>query len=238
VDIEVWVSIGAVVVSIGVLVVALGALAVAAVALYFTRMAARATEVTARATGVTARATEVAARATEAQAGAVTEQTELQRQMHRDAAQPYVWVDIRPDSKQPDLLILVVGNSGHTVAKNVRATFDPSLTSLKTGAQRRAAESASRALREGIPSLSPGRQIVWVLGSGHEVLGTETVLRFTITVDADGPSDRLPQLRYEVDIHAYRESHDAPDGSLHLVRKAIEQVATVIARESPGRAGL
>jgi hypothetical protein len=190
------------------LMVSLGALLVAGIALYFTGMAARATK---------------------AQADAVTEQIELQRQMHRDAAQPYVWVDLRPDSKQSSLLILVVGNSGHTVATNVRATFDPP---FGLGSQGAVKWSASKLLSEGIPSLSPGRQIVWVLGAENAILGTESALRVTITVDAEGPSGPLPQLRYDVDVHTYRGAHDSPDGSLHLVRMAIEQVATVIAREN------
>jgi hypothetical protein len=171
----------------------------------------------------------VALAATRAQAGAAIEQTEIQREVHRDGAQPYVWVDIRPDAKQPSLLVLVVGNSGRTVAQNVRATFAPK---LQVGALQPKAESASKWLGEGIPSLPPGRQIIWPLGVGHEVLGTENELRFTITVNAEGPFGPLPQLRYDVDVHAYRESHDSPDGSLHLVRKAIEQVATVIVRET------
>ncbi len=39
--------------------------------------------------------------------------------MHEDAAQPYVWVDLRPDEHAQ--LLLLVGNSGPTVATDVRA---------------------------------------------------------------------------------------------------------------------
>ncbi len=56
---------------------------------------------------------------------AVEEQTAIQRQIRIDAAQPYVWADVRSDDESGVLLNLVVGNSGPTVATNVRIKIDP-----------------------------------------------------------------------------------------------------------------
>ncbi len=77
--------------------VGVAAVIVAAAALYFTGLSARA-----------------AGRA----AAAAEEQSKIQRQLRIDAAQPYVWVDVRPD-EAGTLLNLVIGNSGPTVATNV-----------------------------------------------------------------------------------------------------------------------
>lgn len=184
-----------------------GALLVAIVALFFTGIAARAAAV---------------------QAKTAVEQTELQRKIQQDAAQPYVWVDIRPDTKTQQLFTLVVGNSGPTIATNVRAAFDPP---LRVGTTDNFDEKVERLLSDGLPSLAPGRQIVWFLGTGTEVLKPNSNLRFTITVKADGPAGPVEELQYDVDAHAFAESLDSPDGSLHYVRTAIEKVAKAIEKK-------
>jgi hypothetical protein len=53
---------------------------------------------------------------------AAADQTKIQRQLRIDAAQPYVWADIRPETAQAGLLRLEIGNSGPTVATNIRVT--------------------------------------------------------------------------------------------------------------------
>ena len=68
-----------------------GAALIALVALYFTGIAAKAAK----------------------------DQTKIQRQLRIDAAQPYVWIDLRENTKVGSTLMLVIGNSGPTVATNV-----------------------------------------------------------------------------------------------------------------------
>lgn len=90
------------------------------------------------------RSTRAAARA----ARAAEDQTEIQRQIRIDAAQPFVWVDIRPDASTGILLNLIVGNSGSTVATNVRVTADVALPRIEQLAERVAA--AEKLLARGI----------------------------------------------------------------------------------------
>ncbi|NHB83640.1 hypothetical protein G7085_00115 [Tessaracoccus sp. HDW20] len=59
------------------------------------------------------------------QVNAAREQTILQRELAEAASQPYAWADIQPDTQQGSMLQVVVGNSGPTMARNVRVTFDP-----------------------------------------------------------------------------------------------------------------
>ena len=56
-------------------------------------------------------------------AKASREQTKQQKQAAKDAAQPMLWVDIRGDDGQGQALLL--GNSGPSIARNVKVLFDP-----------------------------------------------------------------------------------------------------------------
>lgn len=62
------------------------------------------------------------------QVEAAREQTRLQRELSHEASQPYVWADIQPDMKQGTVLDLVIGNSGPTVATDIKVTFEPPLS--------------------------------------------------------------------------------------------------------------
>ena len=88
------------------------------------------------------------AAAAERAAAAAEQQTEIQMQLRKDAAQPYVWIDVRPDDMSDVLLNLVIGNSGPTVAQNVRATIDPPLDAIDQLKDR--AETAQDLLARGI----------------------------------------------------------------------------------------
>jgi hypothetical protein len=108
------------------------------------------------------------ARAADSAARAAEEQTKIQRQLRIDAAQPYVWVDIRPDESQGMMLDLVVGNSGPTVAEKVRVTVDPHLPSTAQLGER--VKAAQTLLSDGIESLPPGRTLMWPLGAASKVI--------------------------------------------------------------------
>jgi hypothetical protein len=58
-------------------------------------------------------------------ARASREQAKQQRQAAKDAAQPMVWVDVRGDDGRGQALVLLLGNSGPSIARNVKVVFDP-----------------------------------------------------------------------------------------------------------------
>lgn len=154
------------------------------------------------------------------------EQTRLQREIAKESAQPYVWADIQPDMKQGTILDLVVGNSGPTFATDVRVTFDAPLPLSDA-----AIESSGpllRTLSRGLGSLAPGREIRWHLGSGPDLLGEDTPRPVRIRVEAIGPHGPLPALEVPVDASQWRQAKDAPDGSLHLVRKSIQDLTKAV----------
>jgi len=168
------------------------------------------------------------ARAAIRAAKAAEEQTEIQRQIRIDAAQPFVWVDIRPDTSTGTLLNLVVGNSGLTVATNVRVTADPALPRIQQLAERVA--TAEKLLARGIPSLPPGRTYIWPLGQGFNLINDDAPQAFTFTVEAEGPFGAIPVMAYVVDLAALKGVMDRPTGSLHELTSAVRDLTKVVVR--------
>jgi hypothetical protein len=176
------------------------------------------------------KAAQKAASATKEQADATKEQTEIQRQLRIDAAQPYVWADIRQDSEAGILLNLVVGNSGPTVAKNVRVQIEPPLPTIE---QLKESAIAQERLASGISSLPPGRIHTWLLGQGFNLLSENGPQRHTFTVYADGPFGPVPPVSYIVDLADWRGQVARAAGSLNQISNAIEGLARKI--EAVGR---
>jgi hypothetical protein len=167
-----------------------------------------------------------AANAAREQSRSAKDQTELQRQLRVDAAQPYVWVDIRPDDQHAQLLLLVVGNSGPTVATNVKVTFAPDLEIPRSSTAPNSSRGADARdlLRRGIASLPPGRVMHWVLGVAHQLIDDGYALPYTATVTADGPFGSLPPLSYTINVDDLRFTHAVPTGTLHGVTQALQSL--------------
>lgn len=115
------------------------------------------------------------------------EQTVLQRQIQQDAAQPAIWVDIRPDDQSGGGLILFVGNSGPSVARDVVVTFDPDLALLPNPSKDTPLQAAEQ-LRRGITALTPGRTLQWFLGVANQVIpAIDPAGGYDITINGAGP---------------------------------------------------
>ena len=160
-------------------------------------------------------------------AKAAGEQTRVQRELMYQSAQPYVWADIQPDDQQGTMLHLVLGNAGPTVARHVRVFIDPPFPQVSGHIGR--STVAQRRLREGILSLAPGRIIRWSLGIASDLMKDEedtTVYR--VRVMADGPYGEIEPVETEICLSDWRESLDAPGGSLHHIRKSIEKLVRAV----------
>lgn len=157
-------------------------------------------------------------------ARAAEDQTAIQQDLKEQSAQPYVWADIQPDMQQGTMLHLVLGNSGPTMARNVRIIIDPPIPDHPKYSGKTAI--AQKRSSDGILSLAPGRTIRWSLGRGFDLLEEEddqTI--YSLRVSADGPYGALEPVVFEIRPSDWREARDAPDGNLHFVRKAIENLA-------------
>jgi hypothetical protein len=180
------------------------------------------------------RAAERSARAADRAADAAEEQTKIQRQLRQDAAQPYVWADIRIDEGQGVLLALVVGNSGPTVATNVKVTIDPPFPHIK---ELQRAAAAQERLAQGLKSLPPGRTLHFWLGQGFNLLDGAGPKVHRITITADGPFGTVPAVTYDLDLSEFEGQSGIAKGSLHLLTKAVERLGQVAPRSTPGPRG-
>jgi len=90
-------------------------------------------------------------------AKASREQTKQQNQVAKDATQPMLWVDICGDDGQGQALVLLFGNSGTSIAREVKVVFDPAPPSTLD------INPILEILKKGIASLPPGRTMQWAL---------------------------------------------------------------------------
>jgi hypothetical protein len=164
------------------------------------------------------------------QARSAHEQTALQKRMHQDAMEPYVWADIRPARHAGELLQLVVGNSGPTVATDVVVTFDPPLAST-TGATF-AAESPQTRIT--LSSLTPGRDFRWNFDVGYAFFEADLPKSFLVRIQAAGPSGPTPTRAYTINLEDFSKSSGVTDGTLHEVSERIKDLARVIEQTNRG----
>ena len=151
-------------------------------------------------------------------AKASREQTKQQKQAAKDAAQPMVWVDVRGDDGQGQALVLLVGNSGPSIARNVKVTFDPAPPStLDT-------KPILEILKQGIASLPPGRTMQWALGAAHNTSDWDPHKAYRVRIEAEGPFGAIEPLEYVISVDDLHGSRAAPPGNLHAVAYELHEM--------------
>lgn len=152
------------------------------------------------------------------------EQTTIQNAIRRSSAEPLLYVDLRPDQRSGRILRLVVGNSGPTVATNVQVTFDPPLA--KTIMQLDSIHLGEEALRDGLASLPPGREVVWAGGAVGDIFiqNADSPLSWVVTINANGPLGSLEPVTYTLDLKGLAQSTTAPTGTLFGVTQELKEV--------------
>lgn len=146
-------------------------------------------------------------------------QTELQQRMHEDAAQPYVWADLRPDTEHGFIISLVVRNEGPTVATNVRVSFDSPLPN------KFADEWDGRLVQ--VASLAPSRQMVWWLKPGPDWFAGDEPKSFEVSIACVGPFGPVHQ-KYQINTGDFGEEQPTMAGSLVAVTKSIDALTKVV----------
>jgi hypothetical protein len=155
-------------------------------------------------------------------AWAAVQQTRIQERLRKAAAAPYVWADVRLDQEESGVMLaLIVGNSGPTVATNVKVLISPSLPNIE---QLGGAVEAQRRLAEGIPSLPPGRTLYWDLGPAFTLLANDGSQVHEISITAGGPDGPIPLLSYRLDLADYRGQKARRVGNLNQVSQAIDNL--------------
>jgi hypothetical protein len=150
-------------------------------------------------------------------ANASREQTKQQKQVAKDVAQPMLWVDIRGDDGQGQALVLL-GNSGPSIARNVKVTFDPAPQSTLD------IKPILENLKQGIASVPPGRTMQWALGAPHNALDWDAHIAYRVRIEAAGPFGAIEPLEYVISVDDLHGSRAAPPGNLHAVAAELHEM--------------
>jgi hypothetical protein len=155
------------------------------------------------------------------QVEAAVRQIEVAERAHREAAEPYVVVDIRPRTPGSMLLVLVIENLGTTLARDVRVSISPP---LRSSLGEDDAEAINAVLSRSITQLPPNGVLKYTLDTGFGLFGDPTIPRvYNVTVDANGPYGRVETLTYVIDLNVLR--------SAVLDRESVEWSAKRLADE-------
>lgn len=136
-----------------------------------------------------------------AQAAVAREQLAFSERVQREASEPYVVVDIQPQEPDAFMFVLTVENIGPTVARSVKVSVTPDLTSTVSDVS----EDLRTALARTIPVLPPGRRLDYLFDTAKR-FHSELDMVFEFTVTSTGPAGPVETLRYTIDLNVYSES--------------------------------
>ncbi|MFF1530970.1 hypothetical protein [Cellulomonas sp. NPDC058312] len=154
-------------------------------------------------------------------------QVQLARQTREDQSRPFVVVDFESSVVWLNVINLVVVNVGQTLARDVKLTFDPPLSSSQDKSEQFALQD-SALVTEGISAMPPGRRIETLFDLSHERIKTELPMRYRVTVEcADAHGRKQAPLSYDLDLStgyrlrrvAVRGAHDAAEALRSIDRR-------------------
>jgi hypothetical protein len=145
------------------------------------------------------------------------EQTKQQKQATKDAAQPMLWVDIRDDG-QGQALVLLLGNSGPSIARNVKVGFDPAPPATLD------IMPILEILKQGTASLPPGRTMKWAVGAAHDAVDWDAHKAYRVRIEAEGPFGAIEPLEYVISVDDLHGSRAESPGNLHAVAVELREI--------------
>jgi hypothetical protein len=151
-------------------------------------------------------------------AKASQEQRRQQRQAAKDAAQPMLWVDVRGDDGRGQTLVLLLGNSGPSIARSVKVTFDPAPPSKVD------IKPILEILKQGVASVPPGRTMKWALGAAPDTVDSDSHKACRVRIEAEGPFGLIEPLEYVISIDDLHGSPAEPPGNLHEVAAELREM--------------
>lgn len=149
------------------------------------------------------------------------------RRSREAQTQPFVVVDIEPGRVWMNWLTLVIENVGPTLAKEVKVTFDPPLTTtVKDNLL-----PDSTLLLEGIAALPPGRRVETLFDLSHDRLQQGLPMRYRVTVSfLDFRGRAQESLPYDIDLSYLYDLEKIGEKNVHdlvnevaKLRKELEQ---------------
>jgi hypothetical protein len=114
--------------------------------------------------------------------------------------------------------VLLLGNSGPSIARNVKVTFDPAPPSTLD------LKPILEILKQGIASVPPGRTMKWALGAVHNPGDWDAHKAYRVRIEAEGPFGGIEPLEYVLSIDDLHASRAAPLGNLHAVAVELHEM--------------
>lgn len=142
------------------------------------------------------------------------------RRTREARTQPFV-VDIQPGKAWANLLTLVIENTGTTLARDVKISFYPPLTTTVKDSKL----IDGVLIREGIEALPPGRRIETLFDLSHDRLEQKLTMRYAVTVSfSDFRRKRMEQLPYVIDLAYFYELRLIGEKTLHDVGTSLDVI--------------
>jgi hypothetical protein len=148
-------------------------------------------------------------------------------------AQPFVVVDLAIEERDQSLRI-IIENIGATIATNVRVSFEPQLeSSLDTHGGGVVPPRDLKALKEGIPSLPPGKRIAIFLDMFQERTPGKFPDVYVASVSFYSPTlERSFQDESVLDLGIYRHVMFDMRHDIHDVHKQLKELAAELRKRS------
>lgn len=127
------------------------------------------------------------------------------RQAQEESLQPMVVVDIVPAPNDRAVMMLVIENIGPSIARNVRIAASPPPSRASASPDRKPMHEW-HVFTRGIKTMPPRHRMEFFFDVGFERFKPGVANEFTFTVDAEGPFGHAPQLTFETDLNAMRDT--------------------------------
>lgn len=121
------------------------------------------------------------------------------RRLREAQARPFVIIDLHPWNTFIDLTIK---NIGRTMARDVRFSFDPAVTTT-LDSRREGNFAELNLLKDGIASLPPGKEITTLFDQFPDRLGQELPLTYTASVSYTGTTGERYSESIVLDLNMY-----------------------------------
>jgi hypothetical protein len=127
------------------------------------------------------------------------------RQAQEESLQPMVVVNIAPAPNDRSVMMLTIENIGPSIARNVCIAVSPPPT-RSTDRPGQKAMHEWHVFTRGIKTMPPRHRMEFFFDVGFQRFKPGMPTEFTFLVDAEGPFGPAPQLTFEIDLNAMRDT--------------------------------
>lgn len=159
------------------------------------------------------------------------------RQLREDQIRPYVVIDMAPHPAHR-IIELTVQNMGATAAYDVELRFEPSLESAWDKNDRDFQLKDSALIREGIPTLPPGRRHEALFDNFIQRSQTDLPMRYEATAAYTDAAGKRWSDRYTLDLTVYRDVTYIDRKDVHDAAEALREIQKTLKQWTQGFSGV